>query len=128
MFLVEEVSSRLMTLSVILDLLAKHDAPTFTTPLKLSFLRNQYFRLQADGGANRLFTNNIYYFNTSWEITPYTIGSIGDGIVCTSKHIFHLICDDRSVIPITMFYSKIATKTVISPTDTVCEHPDQYDS
>ena len=73
-------------------------------------------------------TNNKECLHTYWEITPYTIGGIGDGIICTGKGIFHPVCDDASVIPITMFYSADSTETVVSPTDAVFSNRQSYDS
>ena len=48
--------------------------------------------------------------------------------MCTKKVIFHLICEDGSILPVSMFYSKEATDTVISPTDIVFCNADKYDS
>ena len=64
----------------------------------------------------------------SWDVNPYTIGSIGEGITCTNSGLFHLICDDVSVLPVSMLNSKEATETVISPTDIVFCNADTYDS
>ena len=66
--------------------------------------------------------------HVSWDIINYSIGGIGDGIVCTAKGVFHLICDDGSVLPNQMYYSPMATETVISPTDIVFSNANKYDS
>ena len=75
-----------------------------------------------------MVTNNRDYLHTSWDITPYQIGGIGSGITCTTKGIFHIVCDVGSMIPVEMFYSNDATETVVSPTDTVFSNSDQFDS
>jgi len=64
----------------------------------------------------------------SWDINPYTIGDIGDGIKCTKKGLFHLICDDGSVLPVSMFYSNKSTETAVSPTDIAFCNTDVYNS
>ena len=66
--------------------------------------------------------------HTSWDIAPYRIGGIGRGITCTKKGIFHLVCDDGSILPVSIFYSAEATDTVLSPTDIVFCNADTYDS
>ena len=48
--------------------------------------------------------------------------------MCTKKGSFHLICDDVSVLPVSIFYLKEATETVISPTDIVFCNATVYDS
>ena len=48
--------------------------------------------------------------------------------MCTKKGLFHLICNDGSVLPVSMFYSKEATERVLSPTDIVFCSADVYDS
>ena len=128
MFPSSELDDKSISPATILQLLAKHDATTFTTPISHSSIRQQAFRLNVDGGANRSVTNNLDYMHTSWDIDPYRIGGIGDGIVCTKKGIFHLICDDGSVLPVSIFYSNEATETVLSPTDIVFCNADIYDS
>ena len=64
----------------------------------------------------------------SWGIAEYVIGGIGDGIKCTAKGVFHLLCDDGSVLPVTMYYSPMAIETVVSPTDIVFSNTNKYDS
>ena len=76
--------------ATILTLLARHDSTRFTRAVTPELLRQQHFRLQVDGGANRSVTNNRDYLHTSWDITPYQIGGIGSGIQCTAKGIFTL--------------------------------------
>ena len=117
-----------ITPATILTLLANDDSSRFTSPITDKFLALHHFRLQVDGGANRSVTNNRDCLHTYWDIKPYTIGGIGSGIVCTGKGIFHLICDDDLVIPITMFFSSQATETVISPTDAVFSNSTSFDS
>ena len=85
MFPSSELDDRSISPATILQLLAKHDATTFTTPISHSSIRKQAFRLNVDGGANRSVTNNLDYLHTSWDIDPYRIGGIGDGIVCTKR-------------------------------------------
>ena len=52
--------------------------------------------IQSDGGSNSSVTNNVHNLHLSWGIPPYTIGGIGEGIVCSKKGIFHLKCDEKS--------------------------------
>jgi len=103
MFPASELEERSISPATILKLLAQHNSTTFTSPLLYAIIRKHCFRLNVDGGANRLVTNNLDYMHTSWDINPYTIGGIGDGITCTKKGLFHLICDDGSVLPVSMF-------------------------
>ena len=91
-------------------------------------LRQHIFRVQADGGANRSVTPNRYMIHTSCDIPLYKIDGISDRIVCTGKGIFHIICEDGSVLPVTILYSKEATETVVSPKDTVFSNANTYDS
>ena len=69
MFPSSELDDRSISPATILQLLAKHDATTFTTPISHSSIRKQAFRLNVDGGANRSVTNNLDYMHTSWDIT-----------------------------------------------------------
>ena len=48
--------------------------------------------------------------------------------MCTKKGIFHLICEDGYILPVSTFYCKEATDTVISPTDIVFCNANKYDS
>ena len=105
---------------------AIHNVTRFNTPITKQFLKSHFFRLHVDGGANCSVTNYCDYLDTSWDITPYKIVGIGDGITCTAKVIFHLIFTDGSVLTITMFYSKEATETTVSPTDTVFSNADSF--
>ena len=116
------------TPATILTLLAADDSTRFTHAITPELLRQQHFRLQVDGGSNRSVTNNRDYLHTSWDLTPYSIGGIGSGITCTAKGIFHIVCDDGSVIPVEMFYAKNATETVVYPSDTVFSNAKKFDS
>ena len=127
-FLSSELAMHIYIPSTILTILAKHDSTQFTRAVTPDLLRQQHFRLQVNGGANRSVTNNRDYLHTSWDITPYKISGIGSGIACTAKGIFNIVCDDGSIIPVEMFYSAAATETVVSPTDTVFSNSDQFDS
>ena len=109
MFPSSELNERSISPTSIIRTLAMHDATKFRQPITKQFLKTHHFRLQADGGANRSVTNCRDCMHTSWDITPYKIGGIGGGITCTAKGVFHLICTDGSVLPITMHYSKEAT-------------------
>ena len=66
--------------------------------------------------------------HTSWDIAPYQIGGIGSGIPCTKKGIFHLVCNEESVLPVSIFYSAEAINKVLSPTDILFCNVDKYDS
>ena len=58
----------------------------------------------------------------------HKIGGIGDSILCTGKWIFHLLCKDGLLIPITIFYCPDATKMIISATDAIFSNSDSFDS
>ena len=64
MFPTPEQDERSISSATILQLLAKHDAITFTTPLSPSFAKIHHFRLNIDGSANRSVTNNLDYMHT----------------------------------------------------------------
>ncbi len=125
MFPTSELESRTMTTANILRLLQQHDKEVYSQPLSP---KQAFIKLQCDGGANRSVTNDESLLHVSWDISPYSIGGIGTGITCTKKGLFHLICDDESILPVEMFYSAEATETVISPTDIVFSNSDKYDS
>ena len=67
------------------------------------------------GGATEQLPKNRAYLHIYWEITTYKIGGIGDSILCTGKGIFHLICEDGSIIPITIFHCAEATEQSFHP-------------
>ena len=119
MFPLSELDDRYFSPTAIICTLTIHDKTRFTTPITKQFLQSHLFRLQIDGGANHLVINCCDCLHTSWNINPYKISGISDGITCTAKCIFHLICADGSVLPITILFSKEATETSISPTDAV---------
>ena len=114
--------------ATILTLLTEDNESRFSTPITRHLLKKQMFRLQADGGANRSVNNNRDMLHVSWDIEEYSIGGIGDGIECTVKRLFHLLCDDGFVLPVTMYYSPMATETVVSPTDIIFSNANKYDS
>jgi len=126
MILTEELQERFITPATILKFLALHDKNHFTT--NITSATAHHFWLNVDGGANWSVTNNLDYLHTSWDISPYTIGSIGAGITCTKKSLFHLICDNGYVLSVSMFYAAEATETVLSPTDIFFFNADQYNS
>ena len=95
------------------------DTTWYTSPITLDNLQKQRFELQADGGTNCSVTNIKDIFTSFWDIEPYYMGGIGDGIKCTGKGIFPLLCSDGSTILIQMYDSPDASCTVISPTDMV---------
>ena len=106
-----------ITPSIILTLLANNDTSRFNTPINKNFISLHYFQIQLDRGVNHSVTNSRDYIHTYWDINSYSIDSIEEGIFCTEKFIFHLVCDDRCIMSITMFFSADATNTVVSPTD-----------
>ena len=124
----EDTDLHSIYLATFLNLLAEDDASRFSTLITRHLLNKQQFHLQADGGANRSFTNNRDLLHVSWDIAEYVICGIGDGIKCTAKGVFHLLCDDGSVLPVTMYYSPMAIETVVSPTDIVFSNTNKYDS
>ena len=127
-FPARELPDNSISPATILTILANDNATRFTNPIDCTFTRLHPFRLQTDGGANHSITKNRDFLRTYWDIAPYNIGGIRAGIVCTGKVIFHLICDNNSIIPITMFFSTDATETVISPTDAVFSNSYYFDS
>ena len=127
-FHTSELEDNSITPSTIITLFAHNDSSRFTSPINNNFLCFHHFRLQIDEGANRSVTNNRDCLHTYWGIVPYCIGGIGDVIICTEKGVLHLLCDNSSIILISMFFSADATETVISPTDTVFSNSDSFDS
>ena len=112
--------------ATILTLIAEDNTSRFSTPITRRLLKKQQFCLQADDGVNRSVTNNRDMLHVSWDIVEFIIGGIGDGIKCTAKGIFHLLCDDGSVLLVTMCYSPVATETVVSPTDIAFINANKY--
>lgn len=87
--------------------------------------RNKNIRLQCNGGANILCTNDLNIMHHVQNIPDYYIGGICNGIKCTKKGIFYLQCTNHDVKLVQIYYSKQAPKTVVSPTDTVTSHFDK---
>ena len=96
----EDKDMQSITPATILTILAEDDESSFTVPITKLLLASRCFCLQADSGANRSVTNNKDMLHVSWDIANYSIGGIGDGIVCTEKGVFHLIYNDGSVLPV----------------------------
>ena len=94
MFPIEEIDDRCISPTTILKLLATEDGVRFSTLLKKTMLCQHIFRIQADGGDNFSVTPNRDILHTSWNILPYKIVGIGNGIGCTAKGVFHMICED----------------------------------
>ena len=127
-FFIEYTAQNTISLSTILTLLAKYDKPHVTSPINETKFNSHTFKTQVDGGSSRSVINNRNMLHVSWEMTPYMIGGIRDRLVCTSKGEFHIIYDDGSVLPGTMFYSQHATKTVILPIDVMFPNMGAYNS
>lgn len=98
----EELELHSISPAIILTLIVHAEATHFSTPITLTLLRNQIFRLQVDGGANHSVTNNRDTLHVLWDISPYYIGGIGIWIRCTAKCVFHLLCGNDLVLPVTM--------------------------
>ena len=130
MFPSEDTDLHSISPAPILTLLAEDDASRFSTPITRHLLKKHMFRLQADGSANRSVTNNRNMIYVSWDIAEYIIGGIRDGIKCTAKGVFHLLCDDEFVLPVTMYYPPppMDIETAVSPTDIVFSNANKYDS
>ena len=128
MFPSEDTDLHSISPATILTLLVEDDASRFSTLITRHLLTTRIFRLQADGGANRSVANNRDMLHVSLDIADYSIGGIGDGIKHTAKGVFHLLCDDGSVFPVTMCYSPMATEAVVSPTGIVFRNTNKYDS
>ena len=128
MFPIEDTAQNIISPSTILTILAKHDRSHFTSQVNEIKLKSHTFKLQADGGANRLVTNNRDMIYVSWYISPYTIGRSGDRVVRTAKGVFHLICDNSSVLTVIILYSEQVTETVALLTDIIFSNMDTYDS
>ena len=116
MFPIEDTRQYAMSTTDIFNLLQKHDEKVCTCPSPIKVM------IQADGGANRSVTNDRTLLSACYDIEDYPMGGIGTGIVCTARGLYHMKCDDESIITVDMFYSPDATHTVISPTDTVTKH------
>ena len=104
MFPSEDVALHSVSPATIITLLAEDDTSRFSTPITPHLLAQSTCRLQAHGGANWLVTNNMDMLHVSWDIKDYLISGIGDGIRCTAKGIFYLLCNDGSILPVTMYY------------------------
>ena len=80
--------------------------------------------LQMDGRANISICNNLSLLSTYWEIPEYRINVIHaeSPVVCTHKGIYNLRTEDNNFIPIVMYYSPLASQTVISLTDAVIQN------
>ena len=109
-------------------MLAQEDALHFSCKITKKVLVQKLFCLQIDDGINRSVTNNRYCLHIAWNVSPYIIGGIGTIIICTAKEMFHIICDDGLVLPITIFFSKEATEMSVPPTNTVYSNSDNCDS
>ena len=79
-----------------------------------------------DGGANTSISNDLSLFSTFWRIPDYNIGGVAAGteVICTHRGIFHMRTRSGTYIPILIYYSKDASCTVVSPTDTVFQSTD----
>ena len=90
----------------------------FTTKANESIFRAS-ITLQDDGGTNHLVTDDKDILSTYCDIPDYWISGIGSGIKYTGKGMFPLVCDDESIILITIMYSEEALAIVISTIDMV---------
>ena len=124
----EDMDMHSITPAIILAMLVEDDESRFTVPITKPLLASICFRLQANSGANRSVTNNRDMLRVSWDTANYYIGGIGDGIVCTGMGVFHIISDDGSFLPVQIYYSSMATETVISPTDIIFSNANKCDS
>ena len=82
---------------------------------------------QIYGGANVSLKNDLSMLHTHWEIPEKNIKGIGDGVICKIREIFHLECNNGSVIPVYMYYAPIVSEMVVIPTDIVTEST-QFDN
>ena len=76
-----ELDERSLSRVAIICTLVMHDNTRVTTPITKQLLKNRFFRLQVDGGANRSVTNCCDCMHISWYIILHNIGLIGDGII-----------------------------------------------
>lgn len=70
----EDMEMYSITPATILTLLAADNESYFTVPITRQLIDNRCICLQANGGVNRLVTNNRDMIHVSWDIADYSIG------------------------------------------------------
>ena len=98
---------------VVLSLLEQLDTELFTHPSPIKV------HISAYSGASRYVTNNKNILNAVYDINDYHMGTMGSGIKCKAHGLYHIKCDDDSIITVEIFYSPDASHTVILLTDIV---------
>ena len=121
MFPIEETLLHMLSDSKVLSLLEQVNAAIFTHSLPVKV------QVQVDGGVNRSVMNDKHILHALYDIEDYKMGTIGSCITCTYHGLYHMKCDDDSIITVDMFYSPKESHTVISPTDIVTKHKDSFD-
>ena len=86
-------------------------------------------QIQNDSGANRSVTNLISLLHNFKTIDPYPIGGVNSqtpAIYCTGFGHLKWYSEDKQVIQIPCYYCAESSGTIISPTDIVYTHMDNF--
>ena len=86
-------------------------------------------QIQNDSGANRSVTNLISLLHNFKEIDPYPIGGVNSetpAIYCTGLGYLKWYSEDKQLIQVPCYYCAEASGTIISPTDIVYTHLDNF--
>ena len=85
--------------------------------------------VQNDSGANRSVTNLISLLHDYRQIEPYPIAGVNSdapAIYCTGFGYLKWYSKDRELILVPCYYCENASGTIISPTDIVYSHRDNF--
>ena len=86
-------------------------------------------QIQNDSGANRSVTNLLSLLHNFKEIDPYPIGGVNSetpAIYCTGFGYLKWHSEDKQLIQVPCYYCAEASGTIISPTDIVYTHMDNF--
>ena len=91
----------------------------FNLPVRKEQLNQHIFyvltKLQMDSGKNISITNDLSLLNTYWDIMPYWVLGLGDGVWCTKLGIFHLEYTGNTIIPVKIYLPSAET-LLLAPT------------
>ena len=96
---VEETLIHMLSDSKVLSFLEQVNTTLFTHPFPVKV------RVQTDRGVNILVRNEKRIVYAVYDIEDYRMGTIGSGITCTHRGLYHMKFDDYSIIKVDMFYS-----------------------
>ena len=86
-------------------------------------------QIQNDSGANRSVTNLLSLLHNFKQIDPYPIGGINSetpAIYCTGFGYLKWHSEDKQVLHVPCYYCAESSGTIISPTDIVYTHMDNF--